>query len=156
MVSDAQQLDRRRARKYDELLEAGKQALETGKSHRAYKLWREAATLEPGDERAWVALLDVIASEEDRRVCLQNIISINPGNERARRLLHEYQQTVSRRARQKALWQQERAARRQALIDARRLRSRRTILRRAVIIGVLAGLLGVLGGVLASLLVYVF
>lgn len=156
MVTDAEQLATRRERKYNDLMKAGVDALAEGKTHLAHKLWREAATLDPTNERAWLALLKVVETEDDRRVCLQNIISINPENETARRRLREYQDRVRQQAEARAARRAEQRAKLKAQRTIRRERRRRSLVWRAVFVGMIAGVLGVLGGIIASILVYVF
>jgi hypothetical protein len=115
----------------DALLQAGTDAFRTGDKARAHDYWREAATLDPYDERVWMSLLKVIESPVDRRVCLENIVSINPLNAQARQQLRQYQERERREA---------------ELRKARRRANART-LRRALLsgltIGVLAALLGI-------------
>ena len=77
-----------RRQRFDELMQAGDQALAAGNRRAAHDRWREAATIDPYDEQVWLSLLRVLDDEEDRRVCLENIIAINPMNVQARRLLH--------------------------------------------------------------------
>ena len=132
-------------RRVDELLQAGKKAYTEGKSRRAHDLWREAATVDPYDERVWLALYRVLETPEDKRVCLENILAINPLNAKARRQLRAYQTAAEREAHI-----QERL-RLQA--EARRKRSRRAM-RRSIITGILAGLGGVVLGIIASIVVY--
>lgn len=84
MVHRAGDVDRVRAA---ELLRAGRSELAGGRVQRAHDLWRQAAALHPHNEAVWLALLDVVESREDRRVCLENIITINPRNEQAQRQL---------------------------------------------------------------------
>lgn len=62
------------------LIAAGRDKLTQGDSTEAYNLLRQAAALDPHDEQVWLALLDVVQTEEDRRICLQNIAKINPNN----------------------------------------------------------------------------
>jgi hypothetical protein len=69
------------------LLEAGSKALSSGDRHAAHDYWRMAAVTNPYEERVWVALMDVITEDDDREVCLENIIAINPLNPDARRQL---------------------------------------------------------------------
>ena len=71
----------------EDLLEAGKQAFAAGDRRAAHELWRTAAVANPYDERVWASLLQVLRREDDRQVCLENIISINPLNTDARRQL---------------------------------------------------------------------
>ncbi|MFN8379739.1 MAG: hypothetical protein U0452_13820 [Anaerolineae bacterium] len=69
----------------DDLLNAGQTALKAGDKETATARFRKAAEISPYDERVWQALLDVVTEPEDERVCLQNILAINPGNKKARR-----------------------------------------------------------------------
>lgn len=71
----------------NELLRAGRVALAQGDKAKAHTLWKQAAALRPQDEEIWQALLEVVSNHDDRRVCLENIITINPRNEVARRQL---------------------------------------------------------------------
>ena len=73
--------------KLGDLLEAGDEALALGEARAAHDIWRAAAVANPYDERVWLALLKVLEDEEDRKVCLKNIIAINPLNTEARRQL---------------------------------------------------------------------
>ncbi len=53
----------------------------------AHNIWRQAAVTNPYDERVWTSLMDVLIYDDDREVCLENIIAINPLNTEARRQL---------------------------------------------------------------------
>jgi hypothetical protein len=75
--------------KFNELMRAGNAAFAAGKNRRAHYLWRRAAVISPYDEQVWLALLNVLERAEDRRVCLQNIIAINPSNLQAQQQLRE-------------------------------------------------------------------
>ncbi len=68
------------------LLNAGKKAAKAGDTTTANEKFRKAAELSPYDERVWVALLAVATDPEDQRVCVENILRINPKNAKARRL----------------------------------------------------------------------
>ncbi len=70
-----------------ELLTAAANAARSGDRDRAQKLLRRAADTDPYDETIWWELLAVVATHEDRLVCLENILAINPSNAEARRLL---------------------------------------------------------------------
>lgn len=82
---DAGGADTSLRRSFDDYYNAGIQAFRGGDQALAHNLWREAATVDPYQERVWVALLRVLSNGEDRQVCLENILAINPGNARARR-----------------------------------------------------------------------
>ncbi|MBW4436367.1 MAG: hypothetical protein KME04_04495 [Pleurocapsa minor GSE-CHR-MK-17-07R] len=71
----------------NDLLLLGKAAYDAGDKRMAHDLWREATGIDPYNENVWTALLMVIEAPEDRRVCLDNIIAINPTNMKARRAL---------------------------------------------------------------------
>src|SRR5262245_26005356 len=75
---------------FTRLMEGGRLAYTQGNRRRAHDLWREAATIDPYSEQVWLALLDVLDSDDDRIVCLQNIVAINPMNIQARRQLRAY------------------------------------------------------------------
>jgi cytochrome c-type biogenesis protein CcmH/NrfG len=130
---------------FSDLMQAGRVAYKAGKPRLAHDLWREAAKLQPQNEQVWLALLDVLDSDSDRRVCLQNIIAINPLNVQARRMLNRIEARIERRARD--------AARQQAR-QARGRRQRRVLLRRAILLGIAVGLSGIFFGVVLSILLY--
>lgn len=54
-----------------------------GARKQAHRYWRRAALIEPGNEMVWLSLLNVVDTDEDRRVCLENIVAINPHNKEA-------------------------------------------------------------------------
>lgn len=66
--------------KVTELLRRGQVAFIKGQRYRAHHLWRKAAMIRPYDEQVWISLLSVLESDDDRRACLQNIVTINPRN----------------------------------------------------------------------------
>ncbi len=78
----------------EDLLAAGREALESGDRVTAHEIWRAAAVANPYDERVWVSLLEVLDSDDDREVCLENIIAINPLNPEARRQLRGIKHTL--------------------------------------------------------------
>lgn len=132
-------------RRVDDLLQAGKRAFNDGDPRLAHDLWREAATVDPYDERVWMALMRVLETQEDKRVCLENILAINPLNAKARRQLRVFQSSAERVNVEKE--------RRRAEAEALRKRNRRT-LRRALVMGIVAGVAGIMLGIIASVIVY--
>jgi len=130
----------------EDLLEAGKQAFAAGDRRAAHELWRTAAVANPYDERVWASLLQVLRREDDRQVCLENIISINPLNTDARRQLRGLKR--KRRLREEA--------RNTATIDSlpKRPPTGRQMLARAILAGIGIGVVAVLLGVAASAVVY--
>jgi hypothetical protein len=79
------------AARVEALLKKGERALRRGDPRRAHDAWRAAAAVAPYDERVWIALLRVLETDADRRVCLQNIVALNPLNADAQRLLSLYE-----------------------------------------------------------------
>lgn len=70
-----------------DLMAAGEAALARGDRGQAHAYWQQAAHLQPKDEAVWLALLQVVEDPRDRRTCLENVLRINPANQRARRQL---------------------------------------------------------------------
>jgi ferric-dicitrate binding protein FerR (iron transport regulator) len=132
-------------RRVDDLLQAGKRAFNEGNPRLAHDLWREAATVDPYDERVWMALMRVLEAAEDKRVCLENILAINPLNAKARRQLRAFQTSVERAVVEKQ--------RRRAEAETQRKQNRRT-LRRALMTGIGVGVAGIVLGIIASVIVY--
>jgi hypothetical protein len=140
-------------------MQAGKEALDNGDHQTAHDLWREAATLDPYNEKVWLALYRVISSDDDRIVCLQNIIAINPANVKARRRLNVLEEGRAGiepvPARVKTTTMERVAARAKTAPKTETKQPRRRMtLARALFIAVVATVLGVIGGVLASILAY--
>ncbi len=162
----------------DDLLTAGREAFSSGDREAAHDLWRAAAVANPYDERVWTSLLDVLVHEDDREVCLENIIAINPLNPDARRQLRALRR--ERRTRDEDEPTMEAVA---APVKKRRARTRpapapvkaapvvkaapqrrprkavrqepeRGVLARAILTGILIGLGAVVIGIVASILVY--
>lgn len=124
----------------DELLRVGMTALEADRA-RAHALFRQAALADPYDERVWLHLLRAVETDADRRVCLQNIIAINPLHADARRQL-------------RALDVARRVAEAEARRLARRPKRRWPVFRSALIAGLGIGLIAAVLGVFFSVLVY--
>jgi hypothetical protein len=108
----------------------------------------KAAELSPYDERVWLALLEVVSEEDDRRVCLENIVRINPANQKAARQLQALNPPdLQAEAEARFARQEERQRARQ-----RNWRSFRS----GFGLGLLVGLVGALIGFVTSLFVYGF
>ncbi len=69
------------------LIDDGQAAFDAGDRTGAHALWQQAAHLDPKNEQVWLSLLDVVRGDADRRTCLENLLRINPDNDRARRQL---------------------------------------------------------------------
>ncbi len=135
-----------------DLLEAGSEALALGETRAAHEIWRAAAVANPYDEHVWLLLLKVLKDEEDRKVCLENIISINPLNTVARRqyrlLIHREQ--LRDEARQTA----EKATIAPLPRSQARKRGSQSLLVRALLTGIGIGLFAVALGIIVSIVVY--
>lgn len=147
----------------DALLERGELALEDGDRRKAHDFWREAAVLNPYDERVWLALYDVLELPEDRRVCLENVIAINPFNTHARQQLRHFETPNEREARARNLQREREQKRRRSSSQSRPAITpsikklppkRQPSFGDGLLRGILVGLCGVLIGVLLSILIY--
>ncbi|MBL8161213.1 MAG: hypothetical protein JNJ61_04450 [Anaerolineae bacterium] len=131
--------------RFNDLMQAGRTAFAAGKRETAHDLWREAATLNPYSEQVWLALLDVVEEDQDKLVCLQNILQINPMNVQARRLMNKVETQLERRQHHEA----EQSRRQKGM-----KRYRRTVLLRAMLLGIAIGLSGLFFAVVISILLY--
>jgi hypothetical protein len=78
------------------LIRAGIEAARSKKREEAYTLLLKATELDQQNETAWLWLAGVVDSPEDQQTCLENVLTINPYNEKAHRGLEAL------RARQKS------------------------------------------------------
>ncbi len=140
-----QQAARPGSERFEELFQAGRSAFAMGNLQQAHDFWKEAARLSPFNEQVWLALLDVIESDDDRRVCLQNILQINPLNVQARRMLNQIV------ARKESAAQLHNEAKTGVKKDKRR---RRGVFARAFFLGLVIGISGVIFGIVLSILIY--
>jgi len=131
--------------RFEELFQAGRSAFAMGNTQQAHDFWKEAARLSPFNEQVWLALLDVIDSDEDRRVCLQNILQINPMNVQARRMLNLI---VARKESAAQLKDDKKTGVKK---DKSR---RRGVFARAFFLGIIIGLSGIVFGIVLSILIY--
>jgi hypothetical protein len=68
-----------------ELLKAGIRAAKARNADEALALLKQVVELEPYNGTAWLWLSDVVGTDEQRIVCLQNVLAIDPDNEAAQR-----------------------------------------------------------------------
>lgn len=127
------------------LMQSGRDAFARGNRQSAHELWREAAQINPYDEQVWLSLYEVLDSDEDRRVCLQNILQINQMNVQARRELNKLDARAERAV---LLLVEEEETRRGER------RRRFAVLLRAIAIGAIFGLSAVVFAILGSVLLY--
>jgi hypothetical protein len=69
------------------LLAQGVAAAKAGQRTQAYNLLLDAVELDQRSELAWLWLSAVTDNPDDQRICLENVITINPGNAVARERL---------------------------------------------------------------------
>lgn len=126
-------------------MQAGRTAFNAKRREEAHKLWKEAAAIDPYNEQVWIALLEVVDDDSDKLVCLQNILQINTLNVQARRELNRLQAKMQR-AELKQKEDQE--------ASQGQNRRRRSVLLRAVFIGLAIGLSGAFFGIVISILLF--
>jgi hypothetical protein len=69
----------------DELLKEGIAALKTGRKAEARSLLMRVTEQDERNEMAWLWLSGAVDTDGDRRICLENVLAINPNNEAGRR-----------------------------------------------------------------------
>jgi hypothetical protein len=75
------------ANKVEQLIREGIAAAKAGDKVTARARLREAVALDQYSEKGWFWLASVVDSEEEKRVCLGNVVVINPNNTRAQQML---------------------------------------------------------------------
>jgi thioredoxin-like negative regulator of GroEL len=75
-----------------QLFKAGKDAARQGNKSKAHALFRQAVEVDPYHEMVWLWLATVVDTDEDRRVCFENVLELNPTNLTARRQLQRLEQ----------------------------------------------------------------
>lgn len=68
----------------DAMVRAGVDAFKAGKKAEARTLLERAIELDGYNETAWLWLSAVVETPEEQQTCLENVLTINPNNERAR------------------------------------------------------------------------
>jgi NOL1/NOP2/fmu family ribosome biogenesis protein len=74
------------------MVREGVAALKAGKKDEARTLLMKAVEIDQHHEEAWLYLSGVVETEEDQQTCLENVLAINPANERARKGLQYLEQ----------------------------------------------------------------
>lgn len=74
------------------LFRAGKEAAKQGDRARAHDLFRQAIEVDPYHEQVWLWLASVVETDDDRRVCFENVLQLNPSNPMARRQLQRLEE----------------------------------------------------------------
>ncbi|MFO7323743.1 MAG: hypothetical protein DIU68_018600 [Chloroflexota bacterium] len=149
-MADAQATSKRQ--RFEELMRAGIEAYRQEKHRLAHDYWREAATLDPYNEKVWLALYRVINTDEDRLVCLRNIIAINPANVQARKRLQALERKMASGT--PPVVKPQPATPRPSGAHSETGQRRRSLLARLLFVVLVAGILGALSGIIASILIY--
>jgi len=71
----------------NELLRKGIAAAREGDKSTARDLFQQVVDLDEKSEKGWFWLASVVDSDSERRTCLENVLHINPSNERAQKAL---------------------------------------------------------------------
>lgn len=74
-----------------ELLRKGIEAAREGKRADARRYFEQVVDLDDKSEKGWFWLASVVDTDEERRICLGNVLHINPNNEKAKRALDALQ-----------------------------------------------------------------
>lgn len=80
----------------NELLRKGIAAAREGDKAAARDLFQQVVDADEKNEKGWFWLASVVEDDDERRTCLENVLHINPGNERAQQIL----KTLNERAKQ--------------------------------------------------------
>ena len=73
------------------LLQKGIEAAREGKRSEAHDLFQQVIEIDEKNEKGWFWLASVVETDEERIICLGNVLHINPNNERAKRALDTLQ-----------------------------------------------------------------
>ncbi|MBI5958285.1 MAG: hypothetical protein HY866_06110 [Chloroflexi bacterium] len=71
------------------LFKAGKDAAHVGERAKAHDFFRQAIEIDPYHEQVWIWLASVVETDEDRQVCFENVLELNPTNPIAHRQLQK-------------------------------------------------------------------
>ena len=80
------------AAEIQELLDEGIASLRAGNRDEARQKLMQVIQADERNESAWLYLSEAVDSDEDRQICLENVLTINPANERAERELTALQE----------------------------------------------------------------
>jgi hypothetical protein len=69
----------------DNLIEQGKAAIKAGRKDEAKAALTKAVELDEASEQGWLWLSACVESVEEQQICLENVLAINPANEKAKK-----------------------------------------------------------------------
>jgi hypothetical protein len=67
------------------LLKQAKAALKSQDKAKARELLLQVVDLDPKNEEGWLLMSGVVSSLEEQQICLENVLKVNPNNERAKK-----------------------------------------------------------------------
>jgi hypothetical protein len=74
-----------------QLLREGVEAARAGDKETARARFEQVTELDENNENAWLWLATVVDTDEEKRVCLSNVLVINPANEKAQKMMDKLQ-----------------------------------------------------------------
>lgn len=75
----------------NDLVKQGIEAAREGDKARARELLEQATEIDENNEKAWFWLASVMETDEEKIICLTNVLRLNPGNEKAQTALDKLQ-----------------------------------------------------------------
>jgi len=73
----------------EKLVNQAGQAIRAGKKLEARKMLEQILETDDSNEQAWLLLAAVVDTPRERRICLENVLEINPNNEKAKQALEK-------------------------------------------------------------------
>src|SRR5215831_20014237 len=81
----------------DTLINDGVAALKEGRKEDARRLLMQAVDIDEQNEKGWLYLSGCVETLEEQQVCLENVISINPQNQKALKGLETVKAQIANR-----------------------------------------------------------
>src|SRR5689334_10098913 len=69
----------------DGIVQEGIAAIKAGRKEEARQLLNKAVDLDERSEQAWLWLSACVETVDEQQICLENVLSINPANQKARK-----------------------------------------------------------------------
>src|SRR5579859_7291645 len=73
------------AARVDALIQEAATALKAGRKADARRALDQAIALDERSEQAWLWMSGVVDTDEEKEICLENVLAINPTNQRAQK-----------------------------------------------------------------------
>ena len=80
------------SKEFLDLFRKGKDAARSGQRAKAHTLFRKAIEIDPYHEQVWLWLASVVENDDDRRVCFENVLALNPTHPTARKQMQILEQ----------------------------------------------------------------